>query len=208
MKKDARQIIQLIVENNPADVKQRIKNRLGLNAIKWGDSETIDYLFNLFKQGYDISWALKDVIIMRTSPNFKEFAKWVDSLDESDGLQQVAIARESRALVNRESVSDNPNAKSVWEYVAGIGAGILGGSILGTVLFPQESNSNLPQPPTSTNTEGNNNQNGGEGKKTFWQKVKTFYAEHPFISWGGTIAVVGVLFYVVYLLVKPAKKAE
>lgn len=205
MKKDARQIIQLIVENNPADVKMRIKNRVGLNAVKWGDSETTDYLFKLFKQGYDISWALKDVIIMRTAPNFKEFAKWIDSLDETDGLQQVAIARESRALVNRESdAAGNSNAKSVWEYVAGIGAGILGGSILGTVLFPQESNSNLPQPPTNAGTQTPE----PEQKKTFWQKVKTFYSEYPFISWGGTIALIGVLSYVVYLIVKPKKKAE
>lgn len=206
MKKDARQIIQLIVENNPADVKMRIKNRIGLNATKWGDSETIDYLFKLFKQGYDVSWALKDVIILRSAPNFKEFAKWVDSLDETDGLQQVAIARESRALVNRESdAAGNGNAKSVWEYVAGIGAGILGGSVLGNVLFPQESNSNLPQPPTNAGSESGK---PPEDKKTFWQKVKTFYTEHPFISWGGTIAIIGILVYVFYLIFKPKKKAE
>lgn len=167
-----KKLVAVIVNNNPGDVKLRIKNYLRVAADKWTNQETIDYLLKTFKNGYDVSRFLAPVRIMKTAANYPELQTVFKS------LAPVSQSGEVNKFLGIEW-------GNVGTTIAGIAGAIIGGSILGNLLFPDSTNQNLPAPPTTQTTQTTT-------PKTMWQKVKDFYKEHPIIAWTGT-AIAGLL---------------
>lgn len=195
---EAKNLIQLIVENNPGDVKLRIKAYLRNGADKWTNQQVIDYIYKLYKQGYNVSMFLSPVKVLKTSPNFiqvKEFLKtYSENLNSPEARNFEETGGENN-VTGQKSFFDS----QFGQIILGLGGGILGGSILGGLLFPDLTDDNKPNPPTNPNMTNDT--------RTFKQKVKDFFINHPYIAWGGTAVATVLLIWILRKIFSKKKAA-
>lgn len=122
------EFIGVIVANNPEDVTANLSAATGRDYTGFSQSEIVNEVLRLYSNGYDIS-KIVNVKVNNLSETFPSYAaKYKDSKFSLSGLNfgQVAL---------------------------GLLSGVVGGSILGNVLFPPEGGQAPPQPTQPANNE-------------------------------------------------------